>query len=160
MSYGKARKTSRKMAEDGLTAIPPATLDYWKKVSDVGRYEQLRREVEKRRDFNAAERMDALVARTLELEEKILDQAEEKMNKIDPKDLANAYKNFAIGSGGLQDKSDRIKVKPTITIDHRYDLAEIQRAMDAILDSVEQEESVDAEVVELPSETDRSALEG
>jgi hypothetical protein len=55
MSYGKARKTSRKMAEDGLTAIPPATLDYWKKVSDVGRYEQLRREVEKRRDFNAAE---------------------------------------------------------------------------------------------------------
>jgi hypothetical protein len=100
--------------------------------------------------------MDALVARTLELEEKILDQAEEKMNKIDPKDLANAYKNFAIGSGVLQDKSDRIKGKPTITIDHRYDLAEIQRAMDAILDSVEQEESVDAEVVELPSETDRS----
>jgi hypothetical protein len=32
--------------------------------------------------------------------------------------------------------------------------------MDAILDSVEQEESVDAEVVELPSETDRSDLKG
>jgi hypothetical protein len=121
---------------------------YWKKVSDVGRYEQLRREVEKRRDLNAAERMDALVARTLELEEKILDQAEEKIDKIDPKTWRTPT------------RTSRSAQASCIAIDHRYDLAEIQRAMDAILDSVEQEEPVDAEVVELPSETDRSDLKG
>ena len=98
-AYGKARKASRLMAEDGLTPVPPSTLDHWKKVTHPERYEQLRAEWEKRRDLDAAERMDALVSRALDLEEKILDQAAEKVDKIDPRDLANAFKNFAIGSG-------------------------------------------------------------
>jgi hypothetical protein len=99
MNYGKARKASRKMAEDGLTPIPPATLDYWKKVSHPGRYEQLRAEMEKRRDLNAAERMDALVSRALDIEEQVLEQTAETLDKIDARDLPNAFKNLAIGSG-------------------------------------------------------------
>jgi hypothetical protein len=81
MNYGKTRKASRKMAEDGLTPIPPATLDYWKKVSHPERYEQLRAETEKRRDLNAAERMDALVRRALDIEADILDKTAESSTK-------------------------------------------------------------------------------
>ena len=35
--------------------------------------------MEKRRDLNAAERMDALVSRTLDIEEDILDKTAEKL---------------------------------------------------------------------------------
>lgn len=38
-----------------------------------------RAEMEKRRDLNAAERMDALVSRTLDIEEDILDKTAEKL---------------------------------------------------------------------------------
>lgn len=84
-------------------------MDHWKKAAHPERYEQLRAEWEKRRDLDAAERMDALVSRALDIEEDILEKAAVKVDKIDPRDLANAFKNLAIGSGVLQDKSDRLR---------------------------------------------------
>lgn len=146
MSYGKARKASRKMAEGGLDPVPPATLDYWKKVAHVARYEQLRQEMAKRRDLDAAERMDALVSKALDLEEKILDQTAEKLDKIDARDLPNAFKNLTIGTGVLQDKSDRIKGKPLGVVQHRWSIDQLNAAMDELLAGVP--EPVDAEIVE------------
>ena len=147
-AYGKARKASRLMAEEGLQPVPPSTLDHWKKVSHPERYEQLRAEMEKPRDLNAAERMDALVSRALDIEEDLLEKTADKLDQIDPRDLANAYKNIAIGSGVLQDKSDRIKGKPSVLVEHRYDVTAIEAAMRAIEAEVMEAQPVDAEVVE------------
>lgn len=153
MNYGKARKASRRMAEDGLTPIPPATLDYWKKVSHAERYEQLRAEMEKRRDLNAAERMDALRNRALDIEEDLLDKTAEKLDRIDARDLPNAFKNLAIGSGILQDKSDGLKGKPAVLIEHHYDVTVLDRLIAEKKQQLaqalaEEEASIDAEVVE------------
>jgi hypothetical protein len=128
-AYGKARKASRLMAEDGLVPIPASTLDHWKKVAHPERYERLRAEWEKRRDMDAAERMDALRNRAIEVEEDILEKTAEKLDKIDARDLPNAFKNLAIGSGILQDKSDGLKGKPAHVVEHRYSVAEIDAAL-------------------------------
>ena len=67
------------------------------------------------------------------------------MDKIDPRDLANAFKNLAIGSGVLQDKSDRLRGKPAGVIEHKISLAQIEQALAALqLEAL----AVDAEVVE------------
>ena len=147
-AYGKARKASRLMIEDGVTPIPPSTLDHWKKVAHPGRYERLRAEWEKRRDLDAAERMDAIRSRALEIEEDILEKTAAKLDKIDARDLPNAFKNLAIGSGILQDKSDSLKGKPAGVIEHRYDVTAIEAAMRAIEAEVMEAQPVDAEVVE------------
>jgi hypothetical protein len=42
MNCGKARKAARRMAENGLEPIPPATLDYWKRVAHVEMEQRLR----------------------------------------------------------------------------------------------------------------------
>jgi hypothetical protein len=147
-AYGKARKASRLMAQDGLQPIPASTLDHWKKVAHPERYEQLRAEWEKRRDLDAAERMDALVSRALDIEEEILEKTAEKVDKIDPRDLANAFKNLAIGSGVLQDKSDRIKGKPAAAIEHRLDVAQIDRMLAQLEAEALGAQAVDADVVE------------
>jgi len=133
LNYGKARKASRAMKEDGLDPIPAATLDYWKKVSHCERYEQLRQEMEQRRDLNAAERMDALVNKALDLEEKILDQTAKGIGQIAPRDLPNAYKNLAIGSGVLQDKSNIIRNKPTEIVQRGPSFAELEYAIAALM---------------------------
>jgi hypothetical protein len=148
-AYGKARKASRLMAEDGLQPVPPSTLDHWKKVAHPERYEQLRTEWEKRRDLDAAERMDALVSRALDIEEEILEKTAEKVDKIDPRDLANAFKNLAIGSGVLQDKSDRLRGKPAVVVEHQHNLLpQIERALAELEREAMEAETVDAEVVE------------
>ena len=157
LCYGKARKASRAMAADGLTPVPAATLDYWKKVSHPKRYEQLRQEVEKRRDLDAAERMDALVSKALDIEEKVLKQTDENLDKIAPRDLPNAFKNLAIGGGVLQDKSDRIKRRPAEVAEHRIDVAKLEKAL-ADLERIgrerlaQQQRIIDAEVVEAETE--------
>ncbi|MDP9143763.1 MAG: hypothetical protein M3N43_03555 [Actinomycetota bacterium] len=148
-AYGKARKASRLMKEDGLTPIPPSTLDHWKKNAHVARYEQLRAEWEKRRDLDTAERMDALVSRALDIEEDILEKTAEKVDKIDPRDLANAFKNLAIGSGVLQDKSDRLRGKPAGVIEHRHDVYHwVEQEIAKLEREALEAETVDAEVVE------------
>jgi hypothetical protein len=147
-AYGKARKASRLMAEDGLQPVPPSTLDHWKKVAHPERYAQLRVEWEKRRDLDAAERMDALVSRALDIEEEILEKTAEKVDEIDPRDLANAFKNLAIGSGVLQDKSDRIKGKPAAAIEHRLEVAQIDRMLAQLEAEALGAQAVDADVVE------------
>ena len=84
----------------------------------------------------------------LDLEEQILDHAEENVEKIPPKDLANAYKNLAIGSGVLQDKSDRIKGKPAEVVHHQIDLTTVRKAIAALEAQQLEEEITDAEVME------------
>ena len=117
------------------------------KVAPPPNASEPRGEWEKRRDLEAAERMDGLVSR-LDLEEQILDHAEENVEKIPPKDLANAYKNLAIGSGVLQDKSDRIKGKPAEVVHHQIDLTTVRKAIAALEAQQLEEEITDAEVME------------
>jgi hypothetical protein len=92
--------------------------------------------------------MEALVSRALDIEEDILDKTAEKLDKIDARDLPNAFKNLAIGSGVLQDKSDRLKGRPAGVIEHKVSLPEIQRALAELEREAMQAQTVDAEAVE------------
>jgi hypothetical protein len=56
---------------------------------------------------------------TLDLSDKTLEEYEGKIVEMDPRELPTAFRNLATGAGIFHDKSDRLKGKPTVTIEHR-----------------------------------------
>jgi hypothetical protein len=151
MNFGKARRASREMEKAGLEPLSPSILDYWKKTAHAERYQTLLAQVIARRDHESAEQIDALVRKALGIEKRILQETDDKLDTIPAKDLPNAFKNLAIGSGVLRDKADRMRGKPDATVRHTVNLTLVQRAIAQLEQDIADEETTvdgEAELVE------------
>jgi hypothetical protein len=143
--FGNAAAAGRELKTLG-TPIPTRTLADWRDIRHTERYRETRAEVEKLVLQDMAEEMlraskedgDAADAARKEFLKQL------KAGEVAPRDLSGAVRNFRVSQALGVDKSRLVVDRPTDIVEHKYDLAAIERAIRAT------QQVIDAEAAELP----------
>lgn len=152
------------------TGIPEQTLREWRNDTHRERYEAIRSALEERLDREIAEDMAALARQRITLlgeignelgrnlrttEADLADapdrsKAEERIER-ELSSLASADRNLATSLGILTQNNRALRDKPAQVIEHRYDLAQIEKAIRAT------ENVIEGTAEELPPGTTEAA---
>lgn len=111
MTSGNARAASRVLEAEG-ERVPHQTLDFWRK-KDHSRYQELEDTYAARIRNNLALDCETLAKAYSALERETLIRAQQTLPKLEPKDLPNAARSYAVAKAVQIDKSALLRGLPT-----------------------------------------------
>jgi hypothetical protein len=148
-TIGNSEEASRQLKRQGYR-IPARTLRDWQERYHE-RYIELRTEAAPYWRERAAATLEDLLPQLTEAQQLYLDRAIETASETKGSEAARAVKDLNIATGVTIDKVNALRGQPTRTIEHRYDVGQLDQALLKLLEEAEAEAPVtDAEVVEDP----------
>ncbi len=129
------------------------TIQGWAKHPDyVERWAELRRNNAPVWRSRAAATMEELVDEYTDLEAHALTKAKGAFDQLEPRDVGNFLRSVAVAKGVTADHISKLRGQPTHIIEQRADPAQLEKAMLAILDTVNSDAvELDDEIQELES---------
>ena len=147
------------------TGIPESTIRGWID-SYPERYAELREQEAPRWRARAAAAFEDVVEEMSAVEWELVKKMKDEAPDLQGKDVANALKSVSIAKGINTDKANVLRGQPAATVEHRIDMAAIDRllrevgAVSATATGAvrfEEDDVLDAEVVDAPELTDGEA---
>jgi hypothetical protein len=124
---GNARKAAEGLTEAGHP-VRAETLSRWKTKYST-RYAEISAEVRSTVAREMAEESDNLARGYAQLERQAIERIAGELASMDPKDVVNAVRNFAVSRGVSTDKGAQLRGEPSQVVQHKHSVEENWRTL-------------------------------